>query len=317
VNKPEFIRHQLSQVPGVEIGAEQATMLCPFHDDTNPSLDVALVPIQKGRKGVAVGGFNCWGCKTHGGWNKLAQKLGLEEWRTEHQEEYEDRPQDGFYDLARTLEGLSEATKDYEKPPTDGPWEGPWRGLTGEFLRSVGAESLWDKYAEEYRVYFPIKDAFGKLVGHVAARGDNSKIDNKKKYMNSTGFDATKYWFGLHLEQEPKVVVIVEGPYDMLRFRSRGIPAIAVLGINTLTDEKVLQIIAKGCNTVILALDADDAGRGATPEFCHLLQRQGLRVFDLNLSRYLKDPKAKMDPGDCPDPVIEDLKNFVQTLRTS
>lgn len=324
MTKADFVRNQLSELAVVDFSnPKQARILCPFHADSNPSLDVSLVrQIKKNNKGVAVGGFNCWSCKEHGPWNKLARKLNLQEWDEKKEEEYEDYPANHFGNLARDLDNMAEAEKEYTPPASDGPWQGPWRGLPGSFLRSVGCESYWDKIAGEYRPLFPISDAFGKRVGHVLARGDGSQIPDKQKYLNSAGFSGSSYWFGLNLEDQPKVLVIVEGPYDMLRFRHLGIPTIANLGVQlrvdqeaTVSDEKISQIIAKGCSKVVLAMDADEAGRHATVGFTMSLQKWGIKVFDLNLTRYLKPGQDKMDPGDCPDEVITDLKRFIEGLQ--
>jgi hypothetical protein len=325
VTKQDFIHQQLSKLDRVEWPRpNQARIVCPFHDDTNPSLDIALERIDKGGgRGVAVGGFNCWSCQAHGGWNKLAEKLGLEKWTEMVEKEAQDRPVDLFQQFVREQQTISHYTEPYEKPVTDGPWEGSWRGLSGAFLRSVGAESLWDKEYGEYRVYLPVSDATGVLVGHVLARADNSLIPNKKKYLNSKNFQGRKYWYGLNFEVEPKVVVIVEGPFDMLRFRSLGIPAIANLGVQmrneeelslTVSEEKIMQIVAKGCNKVVLCLDADEAGREATRGFTASFKKWGFGVWDMDMTRYLTTPEQTMDPGDCPMEVVEDLKKFIGTL---
>ena len=329
MTKAEFIRKQLGSLAHVDFSnPKQARILCPFHPDTKPSCDVALQRIQKKRQdkivNIGVGTFNCWSCKEHGPWNKLALQLNLEQWDEKKEEEYEDYPNNDFGELARDLAGMERATAEYVAPKSDGPWEGPWRGIPGSFLRSLGAQSLWDHDAGEYRILLPISDAFGKRIGHVAARGDNSKIPDNKKYLNSKGFNGVNYWYGLNFEVQPKVLVIVEGPFDMIRFRFHGIPAIANLGVQlrndesieqTVSDEKISQIISSGCTKVVLAFDADEAGRAAVPGFTKCFQKWGIEVFNLNMSRYLLDPAGKMDPGNCPMEVIDDLLAFVQQLR--
>ena len=311
MDKVSFIRQQLALLPLVDFSKpEQALILCPFHDDHNPSLDVALANVP-GK--VSVGGYHCWSCKNHGGWNKLAAKLGLEQWA---QKKYENLPDNPFLQFAADFKQMDKLQTHvvYQKPPTEGPWEGSWRGLSGTFLRSMGCESYWDKIAEEYRLWLPLLDIRQKLVGHIAARGENSDIQNKYKYLNSEGFPAQKYWYCLNFEKAPRWLVIVEGPYDCLRFRARGLPAIAVLGLGQLTDQKIIQILSQGCTRVILALDADQHGRESTPQYAEAFKRFGFEVIDINLTRYLenpRDPDAKMDPGSCPEEAIQDIHNFL------
>lgn len=318
MDKASFIREQLSKVPSADFSKPtEVKILCPFHNDENPSLDVTLARIVKPPKDgkirqFPIGSFNCWSCKTSGGWNKLARKLGLELWGTE--EEIADRPDDPFLALSHELEATRQAYEirdaEYVKPPTDGLWEGSWRGLTQEFLRSVGAEMYWDKIAEEYRLYFPFQDFRGKVVGHILARGEDSSIPDKFKYMNSKAMPEDQHWYCLNFEKAPRKVVIVEGPYDTLRFRSCGIPAIGLLGLSKLTEAKIMVLISRGVEEVILALDGDEAGRAATPEYYLKFTEFGLNVVDLNLSRYTT-PDQKIDPGNSPDVVIEDLKKYL------
>jgi len=307
VDKGQFVREQLSRLgSGVQFTDQQAKILCPFHADKNPSLDVALIEIH-GK--VGVGGFNCWSCSASGGWNKLAYKLGLDAW---DQEQSALTPHNAFSVLADDLERKQEASKpkQYQKPPTE-PWTGGWRGLTGGFLRNHGAESYWDRMASEYRLWLPIHDLHNNLVGHVAARLPDSRIADKLKYLNSEDFPAKKVWYCLNYETKPHTVVAVEGPYDCLRFRSFGIPAIGQLGVGQLSVEKASQLIARGVQRIVLAYDADEAGRKATPESAKLFKSLGLEVVDMNLSRYLAPGQTKMDPGDAPQAVMDDLLAFL------
>lgn len=316
MDKLSFIRDQLAKLGEVEMSGEQAKMLCPFHDDSRPSLDISLINIP-GK--VSIGGFNCFACKEHGGWNKLAGKLGLEFW---NKRDAEKTPHNEASSLAQDIEQLKKHQQiQYRKPVTEGPWEGEWRGLSGSFLRSIGCEVYWDREFEEYRLYLPIHSN-QKLVGHVLARGENSDIPDGKKYLNSFGFDAMKYWYCLNYEKHPKALVIVEGPFDTLRFRSFGIPAIGAFGAGQLSSMKIMQVVAKGCREIVLALDADTAGRTASADFYQAFTAVGCHVVDLNLTQYLPklpngdtDLDSKMDPGSCPIEVIDDLKRYLASIQ--
>ena len=281
---------------------------------------MSLVKISKQREGqlkeFAIGSFSCWSCKEHGGWNKLASKLGLATWGKEESEQSAERPRDLFAQHSRELQQMSEQLEQaaYRKPVTEGPWQGGWRELTGPFLRLHGAEVLWDKKDEAYRIYLPLIDLTGRVVGHIAARPDNSPIEDRRKYINSFNFPAQKYWYCLNYEKAPKAVCVVEGPYDTLRFRSRGIPAIGALGVNQISDEKIMQVIAQGCRRVVLAMDADRAGREATLRFAEEFRKWSLEVIDLNLAQYRQTPDEKIDPGNCPEQAIRDLKNYLEGL---
>lgn len=322
MKKAELVRRELQKLPRVEFTPEEAVILCCFHEDRNPSLRVSLVSKTRRDKKIGPGAFHCFSCGAGGSWNTLAKKLGLELWDEAREEEYANSSGNDFLEFSRDLEGLSTSTQEYVKPVTDGPWEGAWRGLPGSFLRSQGAESFWDKEAGEYRVYLPVRDSLGRLVGHVLARGENSQIPDKKKYLNSKGFNGRSYWYGADYLNGSSVAVIVEGPFDRLRFQYNGIPTVANLGVqlrkddeSSVSDEKITQLLAVGVSKVILAFDADRAGQEAVPGVTKAFRNWGFEVYDLNMSRYLSSPNEKMDPGNCPESVIEDLKNFIETLK--
>lgn len=314
MTKAELVRSELAKLPQVEFLEDEgeAIVLCPFHSDHHPSLRVSLIEKVRNKSGgqtkkITPGNFHCWSCRAGGGWNNLAAKLGLTEW---DQKEADNTPSDPFWSLYREHQAMAEGVHEYRKPATDGPWEEPWKTFSVKFLREWGAESLWDQKDEAYRIYLPVHDIDQKLVGHVGARPDNSTIPDKRKYVNSWQFPAEKVWYGLN-RVKGNVAVVVEGPSDMLRFQSEGIPAIAAFGVSVLTEPKVFKLLAVGVNKVITCLDGDKPGRDATPYFTGEFRKQGLEVFDMDLRRY---GEGKIDPGNCPIEAVNDLKAFLETL---
>lgn len=320
--KVSHIKSELAKLPSAVFEEKQIKILCPFHDDHNPSLDVSLVRVPKVKDGETiiypVGTFNCWSCKTSGGWNKLANKLGMVGWEVEDAEKAAERPQNQFNQLAQELEMIrNSAPVEYQKPRTEGPWQGTWRGLTGSFLRSVGAEKYWDRVDEAYRIFLPYQNVQHRLIGHILARPDNSPIPDKRKYINSVDLPSQDNWYCLNFEAEPKCVVICEGPFDVLRLRSQGIPAIGALGTNQISDVKIMALMSKGCHQVVLALDADRAGDDATKLFNAEFTKWGFQVIDLGLKAYRKNPadeNEKVDPGNCPQEAVDNLKRYLEGL---
>lgn len=313
MTKDQLVREELAKLAQVEFTEDEAIILCPFHDDHHPSLRVSLIErVRKKQNGtlktVTPGNFWCFACKSGGGWNNLAAKLNLQGWDTK---EAANTPSDPFWSLAKQLEALQEAPFIYRKPATDGPWEEPWRGLPVAFMRQYGAESLWDSKDEDYRIYLPVHDINQKLIGHVGARPENSTIPDKRKYINSYLFPKESNWYLLNTIVPTDRAVIVEGPFDTLRFRHQGIPAIGAYGVSDCYPEKVMQLLASGINRVVLCLDGDEAGRVAVPFFTQALQSQGIKVADMDLRAYGTD---KIDPGNAPDDVARDLKHFLETF---
>lgn len=313
MTKEQLVREELAKLSQVEFQDDEAIILCPFHDDHNPSLRVSLTARSRKKqngtiKNVTPGNFYCFSCRAGGGWNNLAERLSLQGW---DQKEADNKPSDPYWALAKEIQVLGEAPFVYRKPATDGLWEEPWRGLPAQFMRKFGAESLWDKKDEDYRIYLPVHDIQQKLIGHVGARPENSTIPDKRKYVNSYQFPKESNWYLLNTIVPTDRAVIVEGPFDTLRFRHCEIPAIGAYGVSDCYPQKVFQLLASGIRKVVLCLDGDRAGREAVPLFTQALQSEGITVTDMNLSQYGSD---KIDPGNAPDEVIKDLKSFLENF---
>lgn len=317
MTKDELVRTELAKLQEAQIEDDDFIILCPFHDDHNPSLRVSLIERVRKKptgeiKTVTPGNFYCFACRAGGGWNNLVEKIEetrgikLVAW---NRKEAENTPSDPIWSLSKQIQALSKPPWQYRKPATEGGWEDAWRGLSGKFLRSVGAETLWDEDDEDYRIYLPVHDISQKLIGHVGARPDNSTIPDKRKYINSYMFPKESNWYLLNLSVPTDKVVIVEGPFDTLRLRNEGLPAIGAYGVSDCYDQKVFQLLASGVKKAVLCLDGDRAGRESTPMFTAALQRNGIEVADMNLTQYGSD---KVDPGNMPQEAIDDLKFFFE-----
>ena len=73
----------------------------------------------------------------------------------------------------------------------------------------------------------------------------------------------------------PRLVVLTEGLFDWLTLVAWGLPAAAVLGTQGL---KRVAAALRPCPKVVLAFDADDAGRAAAAQLAALLGRRAITV---------------------------------------
>ena len=73
----------------------------------------------------------------------------------------------------------------------------------------------------------------------------------------------------------PRQVVLTEGLFDWLTLVAWGLPAAAVLGTQGL--ERVVAAL-QSCPRVVLAFDADDAGRAAATQLVELLGRRATTI---------------------------------------
>jgi DNA primase len=123
------------------------------------------------------------------------------------------------------------------------------------------------------RLLFPIRTREGRVVGF----GGRALGDAMPKYLNSPQsviFDKSTLLFGLDLAQEAirrdDQVVIVEGYMDAIAAHQFGY-ANVVAAMGTAVTEQQIGLVKRLSRNIVLALDADAAGQGATVRSLEML----------------------------------------------
>lgn len=173
----------------------------------------------------------------------------------------------GWHHLTELLKQKNVALEEAEK-----------LGLVG-----FGENGYYDRFRE--RLMFPIMDLRGNIVGFGGRIFDNSQ----PKYLNSPEsvlFHKSNLLYGLYQAKESirrkQQVIIVEGYFDVIQAHQAGFTqAIASLG-TALTREHV-KLIKRYATEVVLAYDADNAGRSATAKGIELLSEAGLEIKIMEL----------------------------------
>ncbi len=168
------------------------------------------------------------------------------------------------------------------------------------------------------RLIFPIRNAKGIIVGF----GGRAIGDDHAKYLNTPetvlfhkGSLLFGFYEGREAIREEDAVVVVEGYLDVITAHKFGFRnVVAPMGTALTTDQAGL--IKRLTRTVILALDADAAGKNATtkgldalqntldaPSNTPLITAQGGIRWEQNLEGTLKI--ATLPPGQDPDDVIQ------------
>lgn len=245
-----FVINELSnKFPGLKVGGEGKNILliCPWHNETKPSLSVNL---REGK--VRIGTFRCFGCDESGSWNKLAEKLGLQTIDSESVE----------YTKDVTISALKQRFKEFlakqegpKLPPRLLEWKGSWRGLTEDFLKQFKPALYYDSNWKENRILFPIIQ-FEKLRGYLHERCEKT---DSLKHLFSEGFPSMQVLYPTDLHKGT-VAVLVEGLADMLRLRRDGIPALTFFGCGNWNYKKVTILQKMGINKIIICGDGDNAG---------------------------------------------------------
>jgi DNA primase len=155
---------------------------------------------------------------------------------------------------------------------------------TGLAQRSQERGGLYDRFRA--RIMFPLADMRGRVLGFGArAMGEGQK----PKYLNSADNDV--YHKGRHLygadlarvsATKAGKVIVCEGYTDVIALHQAGLRnAVGLMG-TALTEEQVGEL-GRMAQTVLLALDADSAGREAMLKASRLAVRRKLelRVVEL------------------------------------
>ncbi len=123
---------------------------------------------------------------------------------------------------------------------------------------------MYDRFRE--RITFPIRDARGRTVGFGARA---MRPDQKPKYLNSAEnelFHKGEILYGIDIARPAMAkagrALVVEGYTDVLALHQAGFSeTVGVMG--TAITEPQLALLSATVDTVVLALDADAAGRKA------------------------------------------------------
>ncbi len=283
-------------------GKKNVAVHCPWHNEKSASLYITVNPT--GTK-FSAGTYYCFGCQaktsTHGGWNGLADKLGLANIDAGSDKittyvHREVRPEV----LADANEGWElQALLEHWNCGFAAPWPShmAWRGTPGWLMRKVGALLSFDEKFEQPMCILPQWNG-PVLTGAVRALCRVTAKTKPFKYMSAPGeWVKTHALWPYHTVQtmldtrDSRDVFLVEGPRDAIRLIGCGLPALALLGTNNWSTEKRDLLLTLDPDRVFFAFDSDEAGVRATRLVMPTLKDYTHRT------RITYEGDGKIDPG--------------------
>lgn len=264
-----------------DVVSSDFNIICPFHEDINPSMRICLDD----------GSFFCFGCgakgnalefvrKVHPELNELQACVLLEQIlnsdevkklnvkykkkRRINNRQALDEAYDYYYGL-RTVDWNNIHTKEEQEVLQ-------YMKQRRFDARALNIAQCKTNYNIAYPFLFPILDN-GEFKGWVG-RTMNKYVEKKRKYLYNDGFRKRDTLCGNY--EQNKVVFICEGFMDYLSLRTRGHikNVVAILGWH-ISDEQVQKLKDKGVTTVVSALDNDKAGNKGTEylkKFFHVIR---------------------------------------------
>lgn len=279
--------------------AEQK-IVCPFHDDVNPSMKINF----------QTGSWYCFGCQKHGyakdfvslmenkyhGMNdlqsynkylKILKSKKCSDIKVSNRIKHHKKKPSGqaYVEAYDYYHGLSKV--DWQKDIDTEEFQKAKhymkdRGYSPGTLNIVRAKV---NYSYSYGIIFPILDN-GKFKGWVC-RTMIKEVEAKRKYLYNEGFRRVTTLCGDYGNKE--YVIVVEGFMDRLRFIEVGIEpdnVVAILGWK-MSAEQEQKLKSKGIKNIISALDNDECGKKGTKYL--------KTMFNVTRFQYLKGIK---DPGE-------------------
>ena len=148
----------------------------------------------------------------------------------------------------------------------------------GIILKRQKGSGFYDRFRN--RLMFPIHNETGSVIGF----GARSLDDSQPKYLNSPEskiFNKRRVLYGMNLAKNSIVkkqeAVILEGYTDVVMAHQNGIDwCVGVMG-TSLTLEHV-RLLRRYCNSVVLILDADEAGMNSADKSARLFVENGVDV---------------------------------------
>ncbi len=297
--------------------------VCPFHDDTNPSMSVSR------EKQI----YRCFSCGASGNvfnfimdyehvsfkeaLSILANKTGIEikGLRLAKKESKYDKLYE-IYELAHKYyqnnmnSSYAKKAKDYlnNRYITEDMIREYKIGLSLDknddltklllakgydlnTLNDIGLSS-YEKDVYINRIMFPLYDLNGRVVGFSGRRYDGIK---ENKYVNTKGteiFQKGDTLYNYHLAREfvrsKNQVIVMEGFMAVIRSREAGIKNCVALMGTAMTKEQA-QLIKRLSNHVVLSFDGDEPGRKACLDNGSELEKLGCTVSVVQLDNGL-DP---------------------------
>ncbi len=312
------IMAELEKIQGpTRFKATTFEIVCPFHEDSNPSLGINISLEAR----VPVGTFNCWSCQTSGPWNKLAEKLGLQQikqWqffegttagdRARFNRKKKERENTNNRSIGRLYEELGGSVIPWPK-------EKEWRGYPGTMIERVNGHMFSEDTRDDVMLALPIY-INGRYKGGVKALME--KQETGLSYINTKGDWVMDYgllgydFIRKHELFGCRAVVLCEGPRDWLRLVLNKIPACAILGSKMFGPRKLMLLQGLGITKVYTLTDNDKAGK----QMARLVEgycEGHLDFEELKLPCKYDDEGnlIKLDPDAAPQKLIEKVKEIV------
>ena len=280
----------------------QFKALCPFHDDTKPSLKVNTV------RNI----YHCFACDAGGNILEFVQEMENENLRKsaitlaeicgigtaesakvrkpakrkkakakkakkkrdriEQREPVSENVSEGKED-APVNEPLTFELKNLETDHSFFEERGITQGMMEVFGLGISTRGLMKD-----RMAIPIHNANGELIAYCGRWPSNNTPESEPKYKLPSGFHKEIELFNLHRIDKPiETIVLVESYLSIFRLHMLKWPVASPMG-HSLSEAQIALLKEAGVKNIILLFDGDDPGRSAVTKVGRQLLEVGFVV---------------------------------------
>lgn len=282
---------------------DQYKIICPFHGDKNPSLQI----------NKQTGFFYCYGCGLSGGAFELVKNYEpslspIEIYKKLHSFVKEGKGDIGGRDVytytnlpythsfvdskVKYKEGIKLAKDFYFNLPETNWYKLPeeaipilrymkHRGFTTSTLKKFGAKFTYNK---NYPIVFPMYDN-GIFRGYVM-RTDDPTAEDQRKYMYCKSFRRSITLAG---QYKTDTVILVEGFLDKLSGNQLGLKNIAAILGWKITHEQFEKLKKRKIKRIICGLDNDECGIRGYKYLKRICEPYNISVVRIRYPKNIKD----------------------------
>lgn len=247
---------------------DEEKIVCPFHGDINPSMKIDY----------STGTYFCFGCGEAGNAFNFVQKAekidddlsackkyikilrskkvrkiqAREIVKTKADNKQKLIEAEDYYYCLKTIDWKHDKCDEVEETRL----YMNNRGFNTNTLNKCKAKVTYNK---SYPIVFPMFD--NETFKGWVCRTNKQTIEKKRKYLYNEGFSRRTTLCGTH---KSKILVVVEGYMDMLKFKQFGVKNVVALLGWKITAQQMQSLKDDGVELIISALDADKCGKQGT-----------------------------------------------------
>lgn len=186
---------------------------------------------------------------------------------------------------------------------------------SNELLNELGLTvNNYDNFID--RIIFPLWDVNGRVVGFSGRiyhpnSNQNKYVNTKETPIFKKGQTIYNYHRAREYARRDKSIIVMEGFMDVIRAYTIGVKNVVALMGTAMTKEQI-QLIKRLSNQVILCFDGDDAGRKATLTNGELLVKAGVTKIKVIALENNEDPDTYIikNKGEKFKTLIENAMNY-------